>query len=128
MPFAPEALEPDESAAPAVEPALPDPCASEDDPPPPHPVNNPPKINDPATTSVHERTPVLITATPRPKTPFQMRLVRRNASRRTETGFTQARNCLEHSRPQIGRRPDEIAFVGHPDESFLLAIPATPLS
>jgi hypothetical protein len=87
-----------------VEPTLPDvptpsevpppfdglvPCAVDvsDDDPSPHPVNIPPMISDPATTSVHERTLALFIGTPRQKTPFQMRLVRRSATNRTGAGL-----------------------------------------
>ncbi|MGH8219552.1 MAG: hypothetical protein ACREUT_13470 [Steroidobacteraceae bacterium] len=51
---------------------------SEDDPLP-HAVSIPPAINEPATNSVHERTPVLLIGTPRPATPFS------NATRTTQS-------------------------------------------
>src|SRR5690242_6811417 len=92
-----------------------------EEPPPPHPVSTPAMIKEPATTCVHEWTPVLLIGTPR-MTPFQMRLVRRSAPRRTKTGFTQG-ELPAHGRGRPS--PYEIAAVVAPDEQLLVAIPAT---
>jgi len=68
-PGAEDVLEQDEPDArktcgsPAPEPADVELELSEDDPPP-HAVSNPPTINEPATNSVHEPTPVLLMTSP----------------------------------------------------------------
>ena len=88
------------------------------DDPPPHAVNIPPTISEPAMNSVHEWTPVLFIGTPRQMTPFfECDPVRRSAPRPTDSGLD-VQGIAWSRRPRNGPRLHEIAT----------AIPATPLS
>jgi hypothetical protein len=86
-------------------PVLADGALDDADDPPPHPVNIPAAIKQPAMTGVHERTLVLLIGTPRNKSPFKMRLVRRKTSRQTAAGMTFAgnRRAHGHTRPSPSR-------------------------
>jgi hypothetical protein len=104
------------------------PLVDVDDPLPPHAVSMLPTTSDPATISVHERTPVLLIGTPRIKTPFQLRLVRRITSRPTgaRTGLLIRRELPSRTAVR-GPSPLRDRYC-HPSRQFLIAIPATPLS